>query len=230
MRSSSIEQFCCVLLPALQPAAHSPPTPHAAESLVFHDLSRQLRQLMKQSAPSNGGRRLYSRTPPERNDIRVRNVTAFGWRNSLLVERGALMHATSVERGDGCAIAVLDQRGVVHAWHDSLPGATAFDFRIIGAHVSQYYLARDIALLRPDRDLLSACLHGSTTQQGWYRRPGGSIFWATTVIEPIYLESAELGGYSHVTRFAQDPCVRARAEVRAVPRQYSICHGAIAAA
>jgi hypothetical protein len=140
------------------------------------------------------------------------------------------MHATSVERGDGCAIAILDQRGVVHAWHDSLPGATAFDFRIIGAHVSQFYLPQDVTLLRPHRDLLAACLHGSTTQQGWHRRPGGSIFWAVTVIEPIYLENGELNGYSHVTRFAQDPRGRAPAEVRDVPRRYSTFHGAIAAA
>jgi hypothetical protein len=119
---------------------------------------------------------------------------------------------------------------VVHAWHDSLPGATTFDFRIIGAHVSQFYLPQDVALLRPNRDLLVACLHGSTTQRGWRRRPDGSIFWAVTVIEPIYLESGQLNGYSHVTRFARDPSSRAAAEVRDVPRQHSTFHGAIAAA
>jgi hypothetical protein len=148
----------------------------------------------------------------------------------LLVERGALMHAISIERGDGCAIAILDQSGMVHAWHDSLPGATAFDFRIIGAHVAQFYLPQDVALLRPDRDLIAACVHGSNTQQGWHRRPGGSIFWAVTVIEPLSLGGGELNGYSHVTRFAQDPRGRAPAEVRDVPRRNSTFHGAIAAA
>lgn len=204
---------------------------------MLHDLSRQLRRLMKEAAPSNFGQRHSSRSLSDRNDIRLRNVTdtasirvPFGWRNRLLVKRGSHMHATSVERGDSCAIAVLDHRGVVHAWHDSLPGATAFDFRIIGAHVSQFYLPQDVALLRPDRDLLAACLHGSTTQQGWRRRPGGSIFWAVTVIEPIYIDSGELTGYSHVTRFAQDPRGRAPTEIRDVPRQISTFHGALAAA
>lgn len=201
---------------------------------MFHDPSRQLGRLMKQAAPSNFGQ------PPSllaRNSIRLKNVTDVararvppGRRDHLLVQRGALMHAISVERGDGCAIAILDQRGVVHAWHDSLPGATGFDFKVIGAHVSQFYLPRDVALLRPDRDLIAACAQGSNTQQGWHRRPGGSVFWAITVIEPIYLDGKELNGYSHVTRFAQDPRGRAPAEARDVPRRYSTFQGAIAAA
>lgn len=154
----------------------------------------------------------------------------FGWRSRLLTKRGARMHERSVERGDGCAIAILDHRGVVIAWHDSLPGAAAFDFRIIGTHVSQFYLAKDVALLRPDRGLIAAGLHGSETLQGWHRRPGGSIFWGVTVIAPLYLESDELYGYSHVTRFAQDPGRRAFADFRAMPRQYSTFQGAMAAA
>jgi hypothetical protein len=203
---------------------------------MLHDLSRQLRRLMKQAARSNFGQRQSSRSPSERNVIRLKNVTEaacsgkpFGWRNRLLTKRGARMHATSVERGDGCAIAILDQRGVVHAWHDSLPGAMAFNFRILGAHVSQFYLPQDVALLRPNRDLIAASLHGSNSKQGWHRRPGGSIFWGVTVIEPIHLENGELYGYSHVTRFAQDPRERAFTEVSA-PRRYATFHGAIAAA
>ena len=122
---------------------------------MLHDLSRQLRRLMKEAARSSFGQRPSSRSLAERNVIRLKSVTGagpfrtpFGWRNRLLMERGARMHATSVERGDSCAIAILDHRGVVHTWHDSLPGATAFDFRIIGAHVSQFYLPQDVALLR----------------------------------------------------------------------------------
>lgn len=204
---------------------------------MLHDLSRQLRRLMKEAARSSFGPRYSLRSLPERNVIRLKNVTnaaafpaPFGWRTRLLMKRGARMHATSVERGDGCAIAILDHNGVVQSWHDSLPDATAFDFRIIGAHVSQFYLPQDVALFRPDRGLIAASVHGSETQQGWHRRPGGSIFWGVTVIEPIHLDKGELYGYSHVTRFAQDPRGRAIAEVRAVPRRYSAFQGAIAVA
>ena len=195
---------------------------------MFHDLSRQLRRLMNEGARPKLGQRHSSRSRSERNVIRLKNVADV--RDHSLMKRGAQMHATSVERGDGCAIAILDQRGVVHSWHDSLPGATAFDFRIIGTHVSQFYLAQDIALLRPDRGLVAAGLHGSNTRQGWHRRPNGSIVWGVTVIEPIHREGGELYGYSHVTRFAQDPRTRVMADIRPVPRPYSAFHGAMAAA
>jgi hypothetical protein len=192
---------------------------------------------MKEGARPNLGQRASSRSSSERNVIRLKNVSdvtfaraPIGWRNRLLIKRGATMHATSIARGDGCAIAILDQRGMVHSWHDSLPGATGFDFRILGTHVSQFYLAQDVALLRPDRDLIAACLHGSNTQQGWHRRPNGSKFWGVTVIEPIHLENGELYGYSHVTRFGQDPRARALADVRPAPTQYPAFQGAMAAA
>lgn len=223
-----IERFCCVILPASQPAAHSPTMIHRSGVSMFHDLSRQLRRLMKEGARPNLGQRHSPLSRPERNVIRLKNVSDV--RDRLLMNRGAQMHATSVARGDGCAIAMLDQRGVVHAWHDSLPGATTSGFNIVGAHVSQFYLPQDIALLRPDRGLIAACLHGSNTRQGWHRRPNGSIVWGVTVIEPIHLEGSELHGYSHVTRFAQDPGTRAIADVRPVPRPYSALHAAMAAA
>lgn len=203
---------------------------------MLHDLSRQLRRLMKEATRSNLGQRPSSRSLSERNVIRFRNIADVPstnkapWRSRLLINQGARMHATSVERGDGCAIAVLDRDGVVHAWHDSLPGAATFDLRIIGTHVSQFYLPQDVTLLRPDRDLVAASLHGSNTQQRWHRRPNGSIFWAVTVIEPIHLESGELNGYSHVTRFALDPRDRAFADVRDIPRQSWAFQGAVAAA
>ncbi|MFC4312406.1 hypothetical protein ACFPN2_25205 [Steroidobacter flavus] len=174
---------------------------------MLNGLSRQLRRLLKETTRPN-----------------------LRQRSRLLIKLGAQIHATSVDRSDGCAIAILDHCGVVRAWHDSLPGATAFDLRIIGAHVLQFYLPHDVALLRPDRDLLAARLHGSTTQHRWHRRPNGSIFWAVTVIEPIYLENGELNGYSHVTRLAHDPRGRPPAEIRDAPRQFSSFQGAIAAA
>lgn len=203
---------------------------------MLHDLSLQLMRLMTQSTRPRAGQRACPASLPEGNVIKLKNTDlpaarAGGtWRNHLLMERGARMHAASVERSDGCAIAMLDHRGVVHAWHDSLPGAPAFDFGVLGVHLSQFYLPQDVALLRPDRDLRAACLHGSATQRGWRRRPGGLIFWAATVIQPLHLDNGELNGYSYVTRFAQAPRGRAPSEARNVPHQYSTFQGAAAAA
>lgn len=188
---------------------------------MLHDLSRRLRHLLNEATRSNV--------------IRLRIPTAVDgkpqdWQQRLLTKLGARMHATSVERGDGCSIAILDSRGTVVAWHDSLPGATKFDFEVVGIHVSQFYLPQDVAFQRPDRRLNAASLHGSDTQQGWHRRPNGSIFWGVTVIEAMRLPSGELHGYSHVTRYLQEPRERVLADARRAPRQYLACFGAVAVA
>jgi hypothetical protein len=150
-----------------------------------------------------------------------------GRQEGLLVRAGARMHATSVERSDLCSIAILDSNGLVVAWHDTLPGAAAFHFGVVGIHVSQFYLAQDVAFQRPGRRLHAACLHGTDTQQGWHRRPNGSIFWGVTVIDVMRLGTGELHGYSHVTRYAQEP--RVAADVRPTPRRYLPSFGAAVA-
>ncbi|HEY0683025.1 MAG TPA: hypothetical protein VGD45_11895 [Steroidobacter sp.] len=202
---------------------------------MLHDLSRQLRQLLNEGACSKAGRRHPADTGG--NIIRLRaptltarDRTSQNWRQRLLTKQGAWMYAASVDKGDRCSIAILDTRGMVVAWHDTLPGAKAFDLRVAGAHVSQFYLPHDVTFGRPHSGLVAACLHGSDTQQRWHRRPGGTIFWAVTIIQAMRLKSGELNGYSHVTRYAQDPRERIVADARRAPRLDPVCYGAMAVA
>lgn len=212
-----------------------PLLPTASGVPMLHDLSRRLQRLLNDAPRSNTGQRQAAL--PERSVIRLRypairtgDRTSQDWQLRLLIGQGARMHTTSVERGDGCSIAILDTHGRVVAWHDTLPGAKTLDPGVAGAHVSQFYLPHDVAFGRPGRGLMAACLHGSDTQQRWHRRPDGSILWAYTVIEAMRLGNGELNGYSHVTRFAQDPHARAVADARCVAGRYSVCHGAVAVA
>ncbi|WP_129646094.1 hypothetical protein [Peristeroidobacter agariperforans] len=140
------------------------------------------------------------------------------------------MHATSLERGDHCSIAILDSRGMVVAWHDNLPGAAMFDHRVIGTHVSQFYPAADVALQRADRQLKIASILGADTREGWYRRANGSVFWGVTVIEALQLKNGELHGYSHVTRHSRDPRGCGHMTAGRVSRQLFMCTGVAAVA
>jgi hypothetical protein len=106
----------------------------------------------------------------------------------------------SVERHDRCAIAILDAKGIVIAWHDHLPYARPRDPDVLSRHMSQFYLPTDIAIHVPTRHLWIAAEYGMDTQRGWRRRPSGEIFWGVTVMQSILLSDGELLGYSHVTR------------------------------
>ena len=141
------------------------------------------------------------------------------WRRRVLAARGRQIHNTSVERGDRCAIAILDPSGIVIAWHDHLPHARAHDPDVLRRHMSQFYLADDIALNVPGRHLSIAAEYGVDTQRGWRRRPGGEIFWGVTVMQSILLADGELLGYSHVTRSLHAPARQLYRSVRpAQPR------------
>jgi hypothetical protein len=121
-------------------------------------------------------------------------------RHRVLAARGEQIHIASVHRNDRSAIAILDARGIVISWYDSLPRARPYDPGVLSRHVSQFYLPDETALHVPARHLTIAAEHGVDTQRGWRRRPSGEIFWGVTIMQSILLSDGEILGYSHVTR------------------------------
>ena len=145
------------------------------------------------------------------------------WRRHVLAARGQQIRLTSMERNDRCAIAILDAKGIVIAWHDRLPHARPNDAGVLSRHMSQFYLADEIALQVPFRHLSIAAEHGVDTQHGWRRRPGGEIFWGVTITHSILLSDGELLGYSHVTRSLRAPAQHlSRPPRAALPRTASV--------
>lgn len=147
------------------------------------------------------------RPNPGASNSDIRSHGGAGWQRRLLMARGEQLHITSVEDEDRCAIAILDARGIVISWHDTLSHARANDRSVLSRNVSQFYLPDDIALDVPARHLSVAAEYGVDTQRGWRRRPDGEIFWGATIVHGILLSNGEVLGYSHVTR-----CLHAPAE------------------
>lgn len=121
------------------------------------------------------------------------------------------------------SLAMLDEGGMVVSWYERAEnGPSPKD--VVDNHMSQFYVAADLALGLPVRDLCSAAIHGHSTQTGWRRFPDGGTCWATTVIEPIWLRDGRLQGFSHVTSRSSD----AHRNVRAVkvkdqgPRRWKV--------
>ena len=123
----------------------------------------------------------------------------------MLLSEGARLHARFIDRSDCCSLAVLDQGGMVMSWYEGSFGAAHADDKVLHRHVSQFYVPGDIASGVPGRSLRCAADCGVNTQHGWRRRPGGAIYWGTTVVETIVARDGGVLGFSHVTRRSQGP-------------------------
>jgi hypothetical protein len=106
---------------------------------------------------------------------------------------------------DLMSIAMLDEDGIVVAWHERAHNLELAEPPIMNRHVSELYVAEDVAFGVPARDLADATSHGSSSQKGWRRGSDGSTFWAATVIKPLLRRDGTLQGYSYVTRRTPQP-------------------------
>lgn len=139
------------------------------------------------------------------NTVRPRSERLRGWRSRVLLRKGARMHRGLVNAGDNCALAMLDAMGLVLCWYEPAHGPSGAAGYVINRHVSQFYVPEDIAVCLPHRDLRRAVVDGRSTENGWRRRPGGAVFWATTVIDTVLLRDGRLQGFSYQMRACQGP-------------------------
>jgi hypothetical protein len=65
--------------------------------------------------------------------------------------------------------------------------------------MSMFYVSEEVERRQPHRDLRAAVIEGRITRQAWRRKPDGSAFWGTIVIEPLVLRDGRVQGFSFVT-------------------------------
>jgi PAS domain S-box-containing protein len=98
------------------------------------------------------------------------------------------------------ALYMLDPDGVVTSWNiggQRIKGYAPTE--IIGQHFSRFYTEVDRANGKPLRALRIAREQGRYEEEGWRVRKGGTFFWASVVIDPIY-EDGKLIGFAKITR------------------------------
>lgn len=155
--------------------------------------------------------------PQNRRAARIRS-----WRRRALSRKGARLYSAMKANSQTGSLAMLDEGGMVVSWYERAQSSAAPNDRIVDNHMSQFYVAADLALGLPVRDLCSAAIHGQSTQTGWRRFPAGATCWATTVIEPIWLRDGRLQGFSHVTRPSSDAHQNVRAVKEKGPRRWKV--------
>lgn len=98
------------------------------------------------------------------------------------------------------AIYMLDPAGFIRTWNEGgerIKGYSADE--IVGSHFSRFYAPEDVESGAPQRGLDTAREEGRFSAEGWRIRKDGTRFYASVVIDPIWL-AGELVGYAKVTR------------------------------
>jgi PAS domain S-box-containing protein len=99
------------------------------------------------------------------------------------------------------SIFQLDPQGFIATWNagaQRIKGYAAHE--VIGSHFSCFYTQEDQEVGLPAKALRAAKERGKYEAEGWRVRKGGTQFWASVVIDPIWGDDQELLGFAKVTR------------------------------
>ena len=133
-------------------------------------------------------------TAADRRSEKIRS-----WRRRALLKRGARLHIAQGVAAQASSLAMLDEAGIVVGWYACANGHDQASEDVVDRHVSLFYVPEEVERRLPDRDLRAAVIEGRITRQAWRRKPDGSAFWGTIVIEPLVLRDGRVQGFSFVT-------------------------------
>lgn len=135
--------------------------------------------------------------PPTAADRRADKIRS--WRRRALLKRGARLHIAQGLDTQPCSLAMLDEAGTIVCWYGCSNGHDYVSADVVDRHLSLFYVPEEVARRWPHRDLRAAVTEGRITRQAWRRRPDGSAFWGTIIIQPVVLRDGRVQGFSFVT-------------------------------
>jgi hypothetical protein len=124
------------------------------------------------------------------------------WRRRALLKRGARLHVAQGLDEQPSSLAMLDEAGMVVCWYGCSSGRDYISEDVVDRHLSLFYGSEEVARRLPQRDLRAAVIEGRISRSAWRRKPDGSAFWGTIVIEPVVLRDGRVQGFSFVTSCA----------------------------
>lgn len=137
---------------------------------------------------------------PTAADRRAEKIRS--WRRRALSKRGARLHMGMRLTAQSSSLAMLDEAGMIVCWYGSGDAHEHASEDVVDRHLSLFYVSEDVARRQPHRDLRAAVIESGITRQAWRRRPDGSAFWGTIVINPVVLRDGRVQGFSYVTSSA----------------------------
>jgi PAS domain S-box-containing protein len=99
------------------------------------------------------------------------------------------------------AIYMIDPNGYILSWNEGAEYIKGYtEEEILGKHISVFYTPDAIDQNEPRKNMNEALKNGICEVEGWRVRKDGSIFWANTVLTPLYNDDGHLTGFGKVTR------------------------------
>jgi PAS domain S-box-containing protein len=95
--------------------------------------------------------------------------------------------------------------GYIESWNAGAEEITGYKHNeVIGQHFSMLYLPHDIAIGKPDEELLIAARDGSAANEDWCVKKDGSRFWADEILTALFSSDGTLTGFAMITRDITD--------------------------
>jgi PAS domain S-box-containing protein len=99
------------------------------------------------------------------------------------------------------AIYMLDPEGHITSWNSGAEYIEGYrEEEIIGQHFSRLYTSEDQQSGLPTAALKQAKQKGKYEAEGWRVRQGGSRFWASVIINPIFRKEGAFVGFAQIVR------------------------------
>lgn len=110
------------------------------------------------------------------------------------------------------AIFIIDEFGYIQSWNKGARDIKWYtEEEIIGKNISLFYTDDDINASVPNKNLQQARKLGSYESEGWRKRKGGSLFWASVTFTALYNNQGVFTGFAKITR---DTTMQKRAEAK----------------
>ncbi|MDT3678481.1 MAG: PAS domain S-box protein [Burkholderiaceae bacterium] len=104
------------------------------------------------------------------------------------------------------AMFLVDPQGRIQTWNMGAAALTGYDAGDVrDRDFSMFYTSTEVSAGEPARDLARALDDGRSERERWHLRKDHTMFWAGTVLTPVFDPSGGLRGYALVVRDLTDP-------------------------
>jgi PAS domain S-box-containing protein len=123
-----------------------------------------------------------------------------GESHSLLQTHPAIAHLM-IETVKDYAILLIDRKGCLVSWNQGAAQIFGYDSaEITGTSFARLHAAEDIKQGKPRQSLEMAIASGRFAEEATLVRKGGTSFWASVTINPLYNEQGKLQGFVKIVK------------------------------